>query len=196
MKKLIALTGGIGSGKTTALKIIESLGYTTLSCDDVTRELYKKQSVLRRIKKIIPQAINGKLILKADKTKIAQTIFNDCEKYKEFTEYLTKLTLEKTLKKAYKIKGLVFVEVPLLLEFNATNYFDDVIIITRNKNDRIESVKTRSLLTDEQVFERINSQFDYDNSDLSKYIVISNNQTQEQLKSKIIKVLDKLKTNL
>lgn len=196
MKKFIALTGGIGSGKTTALKIIKSLGYTTLSCDDVTRELYKKQSVLRRIKKIIPQAINGKLILKADKTKIAQTIFNDCEKYKEFTEYLTKLTLEKTLKKAHKIKGIAFVEVPLLLEFNASNYFDDVIIITRNKNDRIESVKTRSLLTDEQVFERINSQFDYDNSDLSKYIVISNNQTQDQLKSKIIKVLDKLKTNL
>ena len=80
MKKLIAITGGIGSGKSTVTKIISSLGYPTISCDAVTQQLYKSQKVLRKIKKIIPSGVIGTLFLKPDKQRIAQIIFNDKNK--------------------------------------------------------------------------------------------------------------------
>ena len=193
MKKLIAVTGGIGSGKSKVIDIVKGLGYTTISCDDVTRKLYKKQSVLRKIKKIIPNGVKGKLFLKPDKPSIANVIFNDKIKYAEFTQFLTILTLEKTLKIASKLNGLVFVEVPLLFEFNAEKYFDKIIVVTRDLSTRIQSVKTRSNLTDKQVLERINNQFDYDNEYLSKYIVITNNSTLCDLEQQTKTVLEQLK---
>lgn len=196
MKKLIAVTGGIGSGKSTVTEIINCLGYPTISCDIVTQKLYKNQRVLRKIKKIIPQGVTGKLFLKPDKKRIASVIFNDKNKYAEFTEFLTILTLQKTLKIASKLDGLVFVEVPLLFEFNATIYFDKVIVVTRELNARIESVKTRSNLTENQVIQRINSQYDYDNNDLTKHIVIPNDGSLNDLKQKIITVIEQLKTDL
>ncbi len=189
MNTLIAVTGGIGSGKSSAVKIIESLGYKTLSCDEITRSLYKKRSVLKQIKKIIPDAISGRLILKANKAKISQTIFNDKKKYAEFTEYLTDLTLKVTLKKARRIKEKVFIEVPLLFEFNAERFFDKIIVITRSKPERIKSVKLRSALTDEQVLERMSFQFDYDVADLTEYIVIPNDGDLNDLKQKIISAI-------
>ena len=195
MRKLIAVTGGIGSGKSTITEIISSLGFPTISCDAVTQKLYKKQSVLRKIKKIIPNGVKGKLILKPDKPKIASVIFNDKQKYQEFTEFLTILTLEKTLKQTAKLKGLVFVEVPLLFEFNATNYFDKIIVVTRELNARIESVKTRSRLSTEQVRERISSQFDYDNNDLSSYKIITNNGTLSDLEQQVKDLIEQLKTD-
>ena len=196
MRKLIAVTGGIGSGKSTVTEIISSLNYPTISCDAVTQKLYKNQRVLRKIKKIIPSGVIGKLFLKPDKQRIAKVIFNDKIKYAEFTEFLTILTLEKTLKLAKKYKGLVFIEVPLLFEFNATKYFDDVIVVTRNLSARIESVKTRSKLSTEQVKERIASQFDYDKGDLSKFNIITNDDNLEILKQKTIAIIEKIKTDL
>ena len=192
MKKLIAVTGGIGSGKSKFIDIVKSLGYTTISCDDVTKKLYKKQNVLRKIKKIIPNGVKGKLFLKPDKPSIAKVIFNDKTKYAEFTQFLTILTLQKTLKLASKLNGLVFVEVPLLFEFNAEKYFDNVIVVTRDLSTRIESVKTRSNLTEEQVIERINSQFDYENNDLTSYIVINNFGTITDLQQQIKVILEQL----
>lgn len=196
MKKLIAVTGGIGSGKSKVIEIIESLGFPTISCDEVTKKLYKKQSVLRKIKKIIPSGIKGKFFLKPDKKRIADVIFNDKNKYAEFTEFLTILTLEKTLKLASKLKGLVFIEVPLLFEFNAESYFDKIIVVTRELNTRIESVKTRSKLSTEQVKERIASQFDYDNNDLSSYEIITNNGTLSDLEQQVKDLIEQSKTDL
>lgn len=196
MRKLIAVTGGIGSGKSTVTEIISSLNFPTISCDAITQQLYKKQSVLRKIKKIIPSGVVGKLFLKPDKQRIAQVIFNDKLKYAEFTEFLTILTLEKTLKLSKKFDGLVFVEVPLLFEFNATKYFDDVIVVTRELSARIESVKTRSKLSTEQIEERIKSQFDYENSDLSTYKIIPNNSTIKELKQKTLEIIEQIKTDL
>ena len=196
MRKLIAVTGGIGSGKSTVTEIISSLNYPTISCDAVTQKLYKNQRVLRKIKKIIPSGVIGKLFLKPDKQRIAKVIFNDKIKYAEFTEFLTILTLEKTLKLAKKYKGLVFIEVPLLFEFNATNYFDKIIVVTRELNARIESVKTRSKLSTEQVKERIASQFDYDNNDLSSYEIITNNGTLTDLEQQVKDLIEQLKTDL
>ncbi|MBR2871205.1 MAG: dephospho-CoA kinase [Clostridia bacterium] len=187
MKKnnLIAITGGIGSGKSLVLKTLKENGKQTLSCDLVTDEVYKKLFVRRRLAKMFPSAKSGKIIPHVNKKEIAKTVFSDKAKLKELTDFLTPIILKETLKKAKKLDGQVFVEVPLLFECNAQNEFDKVFVVKRNLEDRIQSVMERSKLSRKQVLERIQSQFDYDNADLSSYQIIQNDGNTAELVQKI-----------
>ena len=65
-KKLIAITGGIGSGKSLALSAIEKAGYPTLSSDKIVKDLYKKPSVKRLLKDLFPSAVKGEKRLTID----------------------------------------------------------------------------------------------------------------------------------
>ena len=190
-KKIIAITGGMGSGKTVALKTIEALGYPVFSCDETTAELYKKRWVLKKIKSIFPSAVTGKLILKANKKEIAAAAFSDEEKYQSLITYFTPLIFNETMKKARKEKNTVFVEVPLLFELGYQKYFDEVFVIKRALKERIESIKKRSNLTEKEIRERIEKQFDYDGADLSGYRIINNDGTINQLKEQLKKAIEK-----
>ncbi len=178
--KLIAVTGGIGSGKSMVLSILSRLGFSTISCDKITAELYTRQTVLRHIKNIFPSAVSGKIKLVADKTEISRLVFTNPNLHKQLTEYLAELTFSVALKRAKRLKGKVFIEVPLLFECNKQDCFDKIIVVQRNIDDRINSVITRSKLTKEQVLQRIANQFDYKTLPKNA-IVIQNNGSVEDL---------------
>ena len=186
MTKLIAITGGIGSGKSLALDIIKSAGFYTLSCDQIVKDLYKTHKVKSVLKGIFPTAVSGNVRLRVNTKKIADITFFDKDKHAELTNAITPLVLDQVLKKASRKKGLVFVEVPLLFECGYQDRFDGVIVISRKLDDRINSVKKRSNLTEEQIIARINAQVDYSKIDLSNYKVITNDGDKLALENAIL----------
>ena len=186
MTKLIAITGGIGSGKSLALDIIKNAGFYTLSCDQIVKDLYKTHKVKSVLKGIFPTAVSGNVRLRVNTKKIADITFFDKDKHAELTNAITPLVLDQVLKKASRKKGLVFVEVPLLFECGYQDRFDGVIVISRKLDDRINSVKKRSNLTEEQIIARINAQVDYSKIDLSNYKVITNDGDKLALKNAIL----------
>ena len=185
-KKLIAITGGIGSGKSLALSILKSEGYYTLSSDQITAELYEKRKIKLLLKKMFPFAVKGFFNPKIDRSKISEIVFNNKEKLEQLTATITPLVVAEIQKRAKKVKENLFVEVPILFERGYQNQFDKVIIITRAIEDRINSVKIRSNLSKEQVLDRIKNQFDYENADLSPYFSIQNDGSAEVLKQKLL----------
>lgn len=193
---LVAITGGIGSGKSAALKYLQSMGLQTLSCDEITRQSYDFPKIKRWLIKQFPEAVKGKIFKKVDKSLVAKIVFADKEKLAMLTDFLTPVILEETLRQAKRLKGYVFIEVPLLFECNKANCFDMVIVIKRAISERIESVMSRSNLTKEQVLKRINAQFDYENADLTPYTVISNDGTEEELTQKIKAIVKDLHATL
>ena len=183
--KLIAITGGIGSGKSLATEMLNSAGYPTLSCDQIVKDLYKTHAVKKVLKGIFPTAVSGEKRLKVNTKKIADITFFDKNKHAELTNAITPLVLDEVLKKANRKKGLIFVEVPLLFECGYQDKFDGVIVITRDLEARIESVKKRSNLTKEQILARINAQVDYSKLDLTNYTVIINDGDKNQLQERL-----------
>lgn len=188
---LIAITGGIGSGKSTALEIINELGFSTISCDQITRELYDKQWFLRKVKKIFPSAITGVFVLKADKKLISKEVFSDKVKYEKLNELATKYIFKIALKRASKFSNKVFIEVPLLFENDYQHFFDYVIVIMRELDARIDSVMARSKLSKDEVLDRINSQFNYDNVG-DTFFKVYNNGEKELLKKELITIINKI----
>ena len=80
-RKIIALTGGIGSGKSTVLNCIKDLGYPVLSSDAIVSDLYKTARVKRMLKKAFPTAVKGYLFPYIDRKELSSIIFNDGEKH-------------------------------------------------------------------------------------------------------------------
>ena len=189
---IIGLTGGIGSGKTTALRALKEKGYYTVSCDEITAELYKKRGTLKKLRDEFPSAIKGRLFLKADKKEIARIVFSDKVKYEFLNDFLTQKTFKTAMKRAYKgakTRGVVIVEVPLLFENDLQRYFDKVIVITREKEERINSIKARSNLSEEEISARISAQIDYDSFDLSPFTVIKNDGNMKDLAAAVVKAV-------
>ena len=186
-KKVIALTGGIGSGKSYALKVLESNGYQILSSDTIVCDLYEKRKIKLMLKKLFPTAVKGFFNPVIDRKQISSIVFNDNQMLNRLTDLITPLVMVEIEKRVKKLSGKIFVEVPLLFECGYQNNFDGVIVITRDKNSRIESVKKRSSLTEEHILKRMESQFDYQNADLTPYTVIDNDGSKD-FENKILSV--------
>ena len=186
---IIGLTGGIGSGKTTALNALKKAGYKVICCDEITRRLYKKRKILKTLRGEFPSAIKGKLFYKADKKEIARIAFSNEKKYAFLTDFLTKEIFNAAMRKAKKQKGTVIVEAPLLFENDLTRHFDKIIVITRDMSERIKSVKARSNLSEEEIVARINRQIDYESFDLTPFTVIKNDGSESDLAAAAVKAV-------
>ena len=181
--KLIAVTGGIGSGKSEVIKILKNCGYNVLSCDDFTPLAYADPE----IKKFLINTFGTDR-----KEEIKKIAFSDPFKYNELKEVVTAKVFELTIEKAQKSGGTVFVEVPLLFECGYEEVFDSVMVIKRDLSERIKSVVSRSGLMPSEVSERIAAQLNYDKADLSKYIVINNNGSIDDLKKELSVAIKKM----
>ena len=194
MKKCVkvAVTGGIGSGKTSVLAILKNLGYKVYNCDESAKKALKNRKIIKSIKKQFPFAVTGVIFPRVNKKLLADKVFAD-EKARKQLEMITHpFIVNDVIKKAEKEGGISFIEVPLLFEGGYQNLFDKTIVILRDKTERIKSVMERSNLTEQEVLARMNSQIEYDKKDFSNYIVIVNNGDKEQLEKDVLAVSTKI----
>lgn len=193
-KQIIAITGGIGSGKSLAAKFLKEKGYKVVSCDEITRNLYEKRKIKRRIAEIFPSAAKGKIFIKIDKKAVAEEVFKDDVKRQKLNAFLHPIIIGCAIKSAKKGKGgVAFVEIPLLFETESQQKFDGIIVITRPIDERIAAVEKRSALSKEDVIKRIKAQFDYDGADLTDYTVIENTLSKQAFKDALLSAIEKLK---
>lgn len=195
MKRIIiAVTGGIGSGKSTVLKILSQSDFSTVSCDDVYKKILNSRIYKKKIKEIFPDCVKGKWLLSVDKKSLSNKVFNDKKELEKLNAITHPLIMERALKQANRSKTtLSFVEVPLLFEGGFQDLFHHVIVVKRALSDRIESVKIRSSLSEKEILERMNNQIDYESFDFSDYTVIENNGTERELREKICVAIKKIK---
>ena len=174
----IAITGGIGSGKSEVCSIIKSAGYPVFSCDEIYSELLNCGTFDSDLKIHFGEQIfqDGKL----NKKKLSSIVFEN----KEELEKLNKITHPKILNCAFermKAYNLSFLEVPLLFENGFEALFDGVIVVLRDLRERIESIVKRSGISTEEAILRIKSQYNYEKCNLTKYYVIHNYSNLECL---------------
>lgn len=187
MKKIIALTGGIGSGKSTVIEILKSMGYEVFSADEEYNECLKDDAFVQKISdtfNVSPIVSSNKKYL--DRAALSEIVFNDKEKKRLLDEITHPIIVKKLIEKARNAKGeCVFCEVPLLFEGGFEKTFDSVIVVMREENERINAVIARDGLSKDDVIKRINNQFDYSKLNSDDYTVLWNNGNKHILYEKV-----------
>lgn len=189
---IVAITGGIGSGKTYFTQILKEKGFSVISCDKIARDIFEYRSIKKKLKKLFPSAVSGKIFLKVNRKKLSDVVFIDKDALNRLNALTHPVIIEKAVRLAKKLPAPVFVEVPLLFEAECERYFNKTVVIVRNKDERLKSVIDRTNLTEEEVLNRMANQVDYDKIDLSPYIVIKNDGDKDSLKSQLYPMLQKL----
>lgn len=182
MTKIIGLTGGIGSGKTTIANYIKSLGVPVYIADDEAKKILYDAAIQEELKRAFGETIfeNGLL----NKEKLAKIVFNDSAKLKVLNSMIhpmVKAHFEKW-REHYKDEPLIVKEAAILFESGSNQDCDAVIAVIAPLDDRIKRVRSRDNISHDDVLKRMNNQWtdemrveksDYviDNNDLSKTFV-------------------------
>ena len=159
MTKIIGLTGGIGSGKTTIAKHIISLGIPVYIADDEAKKILLLPETLESLKLVFGNAIfdNGNL----NKDKLSTIVFNNPEMLKQLNQIIhpaVKKDFDNWLK-ANKNAPLVVKEAAILFESGSYKDCDAVISIVAQLDNRINRVLKRDNTNYEAVLSRINNQW-------------------------------------
>ena len=196
MTKTIAITGGIGSGKSTFCNKLKEKGFKIHSSDEQVAKIYKNPenkfvTYLRTIG--LSKSISKKNI---DKKIISKIIFENKLIRKKLELYIFKIVRKKRSdfikQEKQKKTRLIFVDIPLLFENNLEKQFNKVISIIASKRVRLKRLKKTRKMTENQFKNIIRSQTsDVTRKKKSDY-VIYNNSTLKDYKIKINKLISKL----
>lgn len=189
--KIVGLTGGIGSGKSTVARFFEQLGVPVYIADDAGKYLLATSKVVRR--KMI--ALLGEECYvdgKPNKQFIANIIFNDSDKLASVNDIIHPKVAQhfkRWMKKQtspYCIK-----EAAILFENGGYLKCDYTILVTAPEDVRVSRVQKRDNSTREQVLSRINSQWpDSEKIPLANYVIV--NVDLEVTKQEVTKLHNKL----
>ena len=159
MTKVIGLTGGIGSGKSTIASYIASKGIPVYIADEEAKKLMDSKRISTKIQAIFHENIltdKGKL----DRKKIASKVFNSPEKLAQLNAIVHPEVQKHFLNWLKKHKNAPFVikEVAILFETGSNLSCDKVILVTAPQEIRIERAMKRDNLDRESIMKRIQNQ--------------------------------------
>ncbi len=196
MTKVVGITGGIGSGKTTLSQHLKKIRYLVHESDSVVSDMYNRPSrnFIRFLKKNISEGAVQKN--RINKAQITNIIFNNKKIKTKLEKYIhkeVKSCREKFIKKNTKAKkSIIFVDIPLLLENKLETNFDLVISIISSKKNRTKRVLKNKKFTKKIIQKILKAQTSDKERRRRSEIIIYNNKTKKDFISNIDKVLIKL----
>ena len=177
MTKIIGLTGGIGTGKTTVANYFASKGVPVYIADEAAKEIMNAKDVVQQVQALFAENVileNGQL----NRNYIRELVFTDKDKLVQLNSIIhPKVTLDfenwlKQNKNAY----FVIKEVAILFETNGQNYCDATILVTAPLETRIQRVIKRDKTPKEIILNIINNQLpEEEKIKLATYVIENKN---------------------
>ena len=152
----LALTGGIGSGKSTALAYLHELGAAVISSDDIVHELYAREDIIAAIRERYGERVMAGS--QVDRRLLGRVVFKDLKELQWLEDLLhpqVRATVDAWAKGQLKARprpALIAAEVPLLFETGMSGVFDYIMLITAPEDLRRRRLTAK--LTDSEFSRR------------------------------------------
>ena len=187
--RVIGLTGGIASGKTTVSNLFKISGVPVIDADLVARQVVEKgtDGLIALVNHF------GEAVLNTDgtlnRTELGKRMFSEESIRREVNDILQPLIRKEITSKmtSYKEQGkkLIVLDLPLLFEMHYENLCDDIIVVAVSVETQIARMEKRNGYTRQEALERIQSQMPLEEKVKKATIVWSNEGTLQELEQKV-----------
>jgi dephospho-CoA kinase len=176
----VALTGGIGSGKSLVGESLEELGALVIDSDQLAREVIERGSP--GYEEVVT-AFGDSILSEGqiDRSKLAAVVFNESDLRKKLESIIHPLVREAAEKLARKLpSGAILInQIPLLVESDGAKRFDYVVTVSADEEIRRERLRLRGL-KDYEITQRIAAQVsDSQREKIANYIIRNDGSIDE-----------------
>ena len=195
MKK-IAITGNIGSGKTTISNILLKAGYKVFQCDKEISNLYLVKNLKNEIKNTFENKVKNLFFKNGRINKIALSdyVFSSSMQLRRLEKiiyYYLEITKKDFLEKNKK-KEILFFDIPLLFEKKLEDEYDFIIYLFLNKENQKKRVLKRKNMSEDKLKKILKNQKNFSKSKKIS-LLIDTNKKKVEVKQTLLEFIKKLR---
>ena len=192
MGKIIGITGGIASGKSTVTNFLRQKGFEVVDADALVHQLQKPGG---RLFQILVEHFGEKVLLedgKLNRPLLASLIFSNSEERewsKETQGQIIREELGSLRDKLAQTEDLFFMDIPLLFEQEYASWFDETWLVYVSRDTQLDRLMKRDYLTIEDAQARLASQWSLEEKKRLASHILDNNGSREQMLSQVTSLL-------
>ena len=195
MGKIIGITGGIASGKSTVTEFLRQKGFQVVDADAVVHQLQKPGG---RLYQVLVEHFGEKILLEngeLNRPLLASLIFSNPEEQewsKSTQGEIIREELAALQNQFAQTEALFFMDIPLLFEQNYASWFDETWLVYVNRYVQLERLMKRDQISKEAAESRLNSQWPLERKISLASHSLDNNGNQEQLIVQVVQLLEEM----
>ena len=195
MGKIIGITGGIASGKSTVTEFLRQKGFQVVDADIVVHQLQKPSG---RLYQVLVEHFGEKILLEngeLNRPLLASLIFSNPEEQewsKRTQGEIIREELAALRNQFAQTEALFFMDIPLLFEQNYASWFDETWLVYVNRDVQLERLMKRDQISKEAAESRLNSQWPLERKISLASHSLDNNGNQEQLIAQVVQLLEEM----
>lgn len=193
MGKIIGITGGIASGKSTVTNFLRQKGFEVVDADALVHQLQKPGG---RLFQILVEHFGEKVLLedgKLNRPLLASLIFSNSEEREWSKETQGKIIREElgSLRDKFaQTEDVFFMDIPLLFEQDYASWFDETWLVYVRRDTQLDRLMNRDQLSKESAETRLASQWPLEEKKKFATYILDNNGSREQLLSQVVTLLE------
>lgn len=195
MAKIIGITGGIASGKSTVTEFLRQKGFQVVDADAVVHQLQKPGG---RLYQVLVEHFGEKVLLEngeLNRPLLASLIFSNPEEQewsKRTQGEIIREELAALRNQFAQTESLFFMDIPLLFEQDYASWFDESWLVYVNRDVQLERLMKRDQISKEAAESRLNSQWPLEGKISLASHSLNNNGNQEQLIAQVVQLLEEM----
>ena len=195
MGKIIGITGGIASGKSTVTEFLRQKGFQVVDADAVVHQLQKPGG---RLYQVLVEHFGEKILLEngeLNRPLLASLIFSNPEEQewsKRTQGEIIREELDALRNQLAQTEALFFMDIPLLFEQNYASWFDETWLVYVNRDVQLERLMKRDQISKEAAESRLNSQWPLERKISLASHSLDNNGNQEQLIAQVVQLFEEM----
>lgn len=195
MGKIIGITGGIASGKSTVTEFLRQKGFQVVDADAVVHQLQKPGG---RLYQVLVEHFGEKILLEngeLNRPLLASLIFSNPEEQewsKRTQGEIIREELAALRNQFAQTEALFFMDIPLLFEQDYASWFDETWLVYVNRDVQLERLMKRDQISKEAAESRLNSQWPLERKISLASHSLDNNGNQQQLIAQVVQLLEEM----